>query len=206
MNTPKHQTFKGIKFTRDERTGYYLSTTKVKNGKRQRMHVYVWEYFFGSVPAGCHVHHLDGNRANNIIENLAVLPGIEHVTYHAKKHAQEDPEQIKSSLEAAKEQAKKWHKSEAGKLWHKAQYEKTKEKLHAKKQYVCQWCGASFESSKSGAKFCCNNCRSAFRRASGVDNEKRMCVKCGNIFSVNKYIKQDKCPECRGRCKCVQTK
>lgn len=196
---PKQQIFNGIKFTRDDRTGYYLSTVRVKNGKRQRMHVYVWEYYFSDAPKGCHIHHINGDRADNRIENLAAIPGVEHTTYHAKKHAKEDPHQIMESLAKAREAAKMWHSSEDGEVWHKAHFQQMKEKLYQKRLYVCQWCGKSFESSKSGAKFCCNKCRSAARRNSHVDDEIRFCSKCGAAFSINRYYTQTKCPECRGR-------
>lgn len=196
---PKQQIFNGIKFTRDDRTGYYLSTVRVKNGKRQRMHVYVWEYYFSDVPKGCHIHHINGDRADNRIENLAAIPGVEHTTYHAKKHAKEDPHQIMESLAKAREVAKMWHSSEDGEVWHKAHFQRMKEKLYQKRLYVCQWCGKVFESSKSGAKFCCNKCRSAARRNSHVDDEIRFCSKCGAAFSINRYYTQTKCPECRGR-------
>ena len=33
----------GYKFRRDTRSGYYLSAKPIKNGKRMRLHVYVWE-------------------------------------------------------------------------------------------------------------------------------------------------------------------
>ena len=39
--------------------------------KGKRLHRAVWEYFHGPIPKGYHIHHMDGNRANNNIENLA---------------------------------------------------------------------------------------------------------------------------------------
>ena len=66
----KYQYFDGRKFTRDDATGYYLCSTKDKHGIRKRMHVYMWEYFNGPVPDGCHVHHMDEDKGNNSIENF----------------------------------------------------------------------------------------------------------------------------------------
>ena len=41
----KYQYYNGLKFTRDEKTGYYLNATN-----RIRMHRYVWECINGPIP------------------------------------------------------------------------------------------------------------------------------------------------------------
>lgn len=48
----KYQFFDGKKFTRDDKTGYYLCSTGDENNVRKRMHVYVWEYFNGPISKG----------------------------------------------------------------------------------------------------------------------------------------------------------
>jgi hypothetical protein len=48
---------------------------------RQRvnwLHRDIWIHHNGPIPAGFHVHHVDGNPLNNAIENLAVMPEREH--------------------------------------------------------------------------------------------------------------------------------
>ena len=50
----KFQFFDGRKFTRDDKTGYYLCSTQNEKNVRKRMHVYVWEYFYG--PVSCRIH------------------------------------------------------------------------------------------------------------------------------------------------------
>ena len=40
----KYQYFNGLKFTRDDKTGYYLNSTI-----RKRMHRYVWEFYNGQI-------------------------------------------------------------------------------------------------------------------------------------------------------------
>ena len=58
---------------------------------------------------------------------------------------------------------------------------------------VCRHCGGRFESLQPWAKFCSNNCRSAARRASRVDDETRVCVVCGKSFRTNRYLPTRTC-------------
>ena len=83
----KFQYFDRKRFTRDERTGYYLCSTQSPDGTRKRMHVYVWEYYNGPVQDNYHVHHIDGDKSNNNIENLELLRGREHLSLHAQENA-----------------------------------------------------------------------------------------------------------------------
>ena len=52
--------FNGLKFTRDDKTGYYLNSTI-----RKRLHRCVWEYYNGEIPKGYHIHHKDNDKSNN---------------------------------------------------------------------------------------------------------------------------------------------
>lgn len=189
----KHATYNGYVFTRDDKTGYFLSTVKIGE-RRKRLHVYVLENETGViVPRGCQVHHIDGNKNNNEIDNLRLLSEHRHLSYHSRKNAKEHPEQIEHSLELAREAAKAWHGSEAGKEWHKAHYEKMSAKLNATKEFECEYCGKKFVSRKCDARFCCNSHKTAWRFRAGLDNELRKCAICGKSFVTNKYSKKKTC-------------
>lgn len=54
------------------------------NGKSVLEHVHVWEQANGSKPAGCDIHHIDGDGQNNALENLVCLTKSEHKQLHAK--------------------------------------------------------------------------------------------------------------------------
>ena len=71
--------FYGRKYRR-EASGYYVCTT----GDRERLHVRVWRRAHGGceVPAGCVIHHLDWNKANNNVENLICVTIEEHEKIH----------------------------------------------------------------------------------------------------------------------------
>lgn len=72
--------FNGDKFTL-RKNGYYGKTY----GDRKYMHVAVWEYYKGKIPARHHIHHKDGDTSNNVITNLEVIWCGEHTKLHAAK-------------------------------------------------------------------------------------------------------------------------
>ena len=59
---------------------------KLYRGRYCYEHHLVWERETGlPVPEGCIVHHKDGNKYNNDIKNLQMMPQKEHTAMHAKK-------------------------------------------------------------------------------------------------------------------------
>lgn len=179
----KFQYFRGVKFTRDDNTGYYLNTTIHK-----RMHVFVWEFYNGEIPEGCEIHHIDRDKSNNDINNLQLLSSTEHKELHARLLTDEEREWRRNNMNnVARPKAIEWHKSEEGKEWHKKQYERTKEALHRKHQRTCINCGKEFMGHTT-SKYCCNACKSAYRRKQNIDiTYPQICVVCGAHFMTNKY-------------------
>ena len=45
-------------------------------------HRYVWEKYHGEIPKGYFVHHLDGNKQNNILSNLTIVSRKAHGKIH----------------------------------------------------------------------------------------------------------------------------
>ena len=97
------QEFKGVRF--------YLCGSYFQN-KEMSLHREVWVESHGPVPDGFEVHHRDHNRSNNSLGNLELLDGTEHARHHAVKRG--FGEAGKQHLEKARERAKEWHGSEAG--------------------------------------------------------------------------------------------
>lgn len=184
--------FNGLKFTRDDKTGYYLNSTI-----RKRLHRYVWEYFNGPIPAGCHIHHKDGDKNNNNIENLVLVKHSKHVRLHGilKSMDNEWLEWARANMDKkARPAASKWHGSEEGKEWHRKHYDQMKDKLHAKVIKICDYCGKYYDGlPRKTDRFCSNKCKSAWRRKAGLDNEIRTCAYCGREFEANKYGKTKCC-------------
>jgi len=56
----------------------YIRIVVLDTGEFEYEHRYVWELANGQIPKGCHIHHIDGNKANNNISNLECILGTEH--------------------------------------------------------------------------------------------------------------------------------
>lgn len=196
--------FDGIKFYPD-RKGYWIGSTGPKTLKR--LHVYVWEKYNGPVPSGYQVHHIDGNTDNNEIENLRLMSQIEHHSMHGKINAELASINVqKFAVPAAKE----WHKSEEGHEWHKQHYQKyTAQKWLEMMTKTCDMCGKEFQTPTTRgyvARFCSNNCKSAWRRKVGLDNVERTCEICGTSFFTNKYNPARFCSkECRNKARSIRS-
>lgn len=196
----KFQYFNGERYTRDEKTGYYLGTHE----PRTRMHRAVWQYYNGAIPKGYHIHHKNGNKADNSIENLELMPASAHLSLHQKE---QNYEMQVERMNHAREFASAWHGSKAGREWHKQHYEQMKEALYQKTNFVCSNCGTVFEGNVNGHKnhFCSNKCKSAYRRKTGADNIEKVCPVCKKHYMRNKYDKgifcSRKCAQ-KGRVAC----
>lgn len=182
----KHKYFNGKKFTRDEQTGYYLNSTI-----RKRLHRYVWEFHKGEIPNGYHIHHVDHDKTNNDIENLKAISASEHTSLHGTERGLTHyDELIKNLNENVRPKASEWHGSEEGRKWHSEHAKKMRSQAK-QEELTCKQCNEKFKTTRYGNKkhFCSNNCKSKWRRKSGVDNEKRNCERCKKEFIANKYAK-----------------
>lgn len=153
--------FNGLGFKQDIKTGYYLCS-KMVNGKRPRLHHYVWEFYNGEIPKGLHVHHIDKNKNNNDISNLKLMAGSKHTSDHSKEMWAEKKEDLVSNLiTCAGPKAKEWHGSEKGKEWHSGQGKKNWEKMRENKTTKqCAVCGKDYETVfPARSKYCGDNCK-----------------------------------------------
>lgn len=180
----------GINFYKSA-SGYWFGS---KSGcVPKRLHVYVWEKHNGKIPNGSHIHHIDGNKDNNEIENLQLVTKKEHDDIHASERSTNG----KSIIEKARAGAVAWHKSEAGLEWHKKHYTLCTEGVWSEKvSKKCAVCGKEYEVKAMVAdksQYCSDTCKATARRNSEVDNVFRPCDTCGTPIWTNKYAPKRFC-------------
>lgn len=168
------------------------------------LHREVWKKHNGRIPEGYEVHHKDENSLNNEIENLELIT----IKEHKKKHSEESRKRgllnvTSGHMEKIRHLTKEWHASEEGLEWHRENGKRVFGKDN--RQYIdgkCQICSSIFKIDtmlEYKTKFCSNNCKSEFRRRSGVDNVECNCGICGETFVKNKYSKKFLCSrKCSG--------
>ena len=83
VNYQPKQVYDGKAFTL-RNNGYFSLTT----GKRTLMHRYVWEKEKGAIPDNYDIHHLNGIKSDNRIENLECLSKSEHTKRYSPHNNQ----------------------------------------------------------------------------------------------------------------------
>lgn len=186
------QFFNGQKYKLHKNERYYSKWNR-------RLHREVWEYYNGEIPKDYHIHHVDGNTHNNNIENLNLIHKRLHLKFEGKKRFKNNPKFAKEFHAKGIVSAKEWHKSEQGIQWHKEHAKIYTFGVFDYPEKECLQCTKLFKPKTKQTKFCHNNCKSAFRKKQGTDNQKRICKKCGVEFECNKYNQQQNCKRgCKG--------
>ena len=62
--------------------GYYVVTSFKEGNHNKLLHRLIFEDFYGDIPDNCHIHHKDGNKLNNCILNLQIIPEALHHSIH----------------------------------------------------------------------------------------------------------------------------
>jgi endogenous inhibitor of DNA gyrase (YacG/DUF329 family) len=130
----------------------------------KKIHRMVWEIAFGPIPPKCHIHHRDGNPANNQLPNLECICGSEHGALSNHKRG---PVEF---TQGAREKAAEWHKSDAGRLWHSRHARRSKGWTKWKREpKSCPECGKEYQAlvraSGHSQKYCSTVCKAiAYRK------------------------------------------
>lgn len=173
-----------------------------ERGGRNRLHVEVWSFYNGrKPPKKHHVHHKDEDKHNNKPDNLELKSAKDHLSEHMQKWKNEDPEHFLKLAKSGQDAAAKWSKTEEGLEFRRKHAKdvlsKYHDQLHTREvKKDCDVCGKEYLTtnlSATSSRFCSNNCKSEFRRRSGVDDELRKCKHCHIEFTANKYAKKKFC-------------
>lgn len=197
--------YDGYVFTKDKKTGYYLSAKPINDGKRIRLHVYVWTKHHGEPPKGYSIHHIDHDKDNNDISNLQLVTKGKHNEMHMEVRVKTEYEEMRERfITNAHPKATEWHKSKEGREWHKEHWEASIGKhMKVKVKKECIVCGSEYEVNKINApksKYCSKKCKAKYRRDNKLDHITKKCIICGNDFFSGKYDTVKVCSmECKGK-------
>lgn len=206
MEKPDSVVYKGERYRLQSTGRYYQSDDKF--APNRLLHRRVWVDHYGPIPDGMHVHHINGNWADNRIENLELVNAKEHQSYHMRERFKDPVFREKNNLvlKVAQEGAKKWHASEDGLKWHAEHGKKTWEGREPVKA-TCSVCGKEYETFfPSRSRFCSRACE---KREGYVRNKTAtgICAYCGKEFVYNKYRNQRCCSRtCANRLRVVEQK
>jgi hypothetical protein len=134
--------------------GYWVHRTK---DICKLAHRWVWENHNGDIPSDMDIHHIDGNKDNNEIENLKMLSRSDH----RKEHWVDSNLRYICEAQLNSVRPIDWLKSDEGK---KAVSEKGKEVWKNRKTHLikCEHCGCEKEY-RRWARFCSKKCYMAWR-------------------------------------------
>lgn len=144
---------------------YYQSNGTKSKGRKDRdsLHRAVWRHHHGEIPEGAHVHHIDGDKTNNAIENLSLASASTHI----KIHMLEDPPRAVSTDELSARFKRMWSRRVAV-------------------DRVCLQCGGDFKSkSLQPSDFCSSVCLEA-ARAIRFEPVARKCDHCGKDYTATR--------------------
>lgn len=140
--------------------GYWIRREWIKEIKKYKTllaHRWVWVNHCGEISEGMDIHHIDGNKSNNEINNLKCLTRSEHLKEHANNG--HDKEKRIKQLDSVR--PLEWLKSEEGR---KSVSEKGKE-IWANRGFhtiICENCGEQ-KDFRRWARFCCKTCYMKWR-------------------------------------------
>ena len=164
----RHQKFEGKSY-RTNNSGHFIGAMGAL------LHRKVWESFFGEIPNGFVVHHIDGNKANNDITNLQLMSRTEHSRLHNSNTCR-----LPKKIFVCEMCGREYEAVGNGKnRFCSASCTQKHYKLKHPKRKICPFCGAEFVTRHSKTKYCSATCASRAywqRRRDEITSPSRKCL------------------------------
>ena len=132
------------------------------------LHRDVWRVTYGEIPKGFHIHHKDGDPANNDISNLECIAGRDHFALHRESRSKRSktPEHL-AHLAAIRHKTVDWHKSDEGRAWHRENAKSSLAKARLAVRFSkspdlhrsCEICGVAFTTRNTRKILCSAKCQ-----------------------------------------------
>lgn len=148
------QVWKGKYYPDYTGEGYFGSSKDV-------LHRDVWKFYNGEIPKGHHIHHKDGNKSNNHINNLECISSSDHSKLHNKENASkgllylQQAHGRKAQSELQKKRALEGKLHSQTKEFRIAQSNRRKNAPY--RTCTCIVCGASYETNTNKPTECCRD-------------------------------------------------
>lgn len=183
MTEKNYRLYFGKKFYK-QKDGYWANMMPI------HAHRWVWINHHGTIPKGMDIHHIDGDKDNNEIENLAMLSRSDHLKEHWK-----DPElrkERRKQLDKWRPKAHEWLRSLEGR---KKQSDDAIEGWKKRKNFTisCLQCKREVCTSQSWTKFCSDACDKKWRRHAPEYQVESKCDYCNENFLRPNFLEYKFC-------------
>lgn len=128
------------------------------NRRGQLLHRAIYAAANGPIPEGNEIHHKDGNKTNNALDNLESLTCTEHRRKHNRNGA--------AGSDKATRQKVSWE------YWQKRE----------PYQCICDHCAKPYLTRATHSRFCSGACKMAARRKDPEQVPEAVCLFCGGVF------------------------
>lgn len=138
-----------------QKSGYINLYAEKAFGQYTIEHREIMRCLNGGLPDNCHIHHKDGNKSNNLPENLEILDELEHLSHHAKINYQRQDHTLRIANQKISVQHRRSYKGEGNPNFGKGT------------SYVtnCLKCDKEIQSAPSQArKYCSKDCFQAAQK------------------------------------------
>lgn len=193
--------YNGRKYSKKPNGYYYNCST------RKHLHQAIWIDNNGPIPKGYEIHHIDFDKENNDISNLACITIAEHHKIHKDAMTDEQKQRMRDNLaENARPKASEWHKSDEGREWHKEHAKQMAKNgtlaFVKQEELICSCCGKKYigirnktKRNISGNTFCSGKCKARYLRYKrSIDkSDVRICAVCGKEFRCSKWSSSKTC-------------